>query len=154
MFSPLGLSWLCIMKKQLGGTLTVICTVLTISSSPHQCDCLEAGDQSFFFHFHSFDYQYQWVIHPNLVTHSDAVGGGGWRFRLPRLESGFNLTLPSMTKASEICETPKKAPTVVIVAYRVKELFSPSDQRTSRVELKTLRWVRNTPTCKKHITRY
>lgn len=67
------------------------------------------------------------------------MGGGGWRFRLPRLESGFNLTLPSMTKASEICETPKKAPTVVIVAYRVKELFSPSDQRTSRVEQKTLR---------------
>lgn len=48
-YSPLGLSWLCIMTKQLGGTLTVIYTVLTIaiSGSPHQCDCLEAGDQSF-----------------------------------------------------------------------------------------------------------
>lgn len=59
---------------------------------------------------------------------------------MPRLESGFNLT--SMTKASEICETStkkKKAPTVVIVAYRVKELLSTSDQRTERVEQKTIR---------------
>lgn len=48
-YSPLGLSWLCIITKQLGGTLTVIYTVLTItiSGSPHRCDCLEAGDQSF-----------------------------------------------------------------------------------------------------------
>lgn len=70
------------------------------------------------------------------------MGGGGWRFRLTRLESGFNLTLPSMTKASEICEPPKKkkkAPTAGIVAYRVKELFSSSDRRTERVEHKTFR---------------
>ncbi|KAI2653165.1 POU domain, class 2, transcription factor 2 [Labeo rohita] len=86
-----------------------------LSSSPQWRDCLEA------------------------VTHSNEVGGGGWRFRLPRLESGFNLTLPSMTKASEICEPPKKAPTTVIVAYRVKELFSSSNRRTERVEQKTFR---------------
>ncbi len=47
-YSPLGLSWLCIMTTT-RGTLTVIYTVLTItiSGSPHRCDCLEAGDQSF-----------------------------------------------------------------------------------------------------------
>ncbi len=53
-YSPLGLSWLCIMTKQPGGTLTVIYTVLTItiSGSPHRWDCLEAGDQSSFISTH------------------------------------------------------------------------------------------------------
>ncbi len=115
---------------------------------------LSGSRWSIFFHFHSFDYQYQWVIHPNLVTRSNEVGGGGWRFRLTRLESGFNLTLPSMTKASEICEPPKKKSKRprpdCIVACRAKELFSSSDRRTERVEHKTSRWVTNTATCNHH----
>lgn len=47
-YSPLGLSWLCIMTKQLVALwLWFTLLTITISGSPHRCDCLEAGDQSF-----------------------------------------------------------------------------------------------------------
>lgn len=98
-------------------------TVLANYSSPHRWKLV----MNLFFHLNSFDYQYQWVIRLNLVTVSNAVGGGGG-FRLPQSERGIELCLSSMTKVSEICEPPK------IGTYRVKELFSLIVQRSQRAK--------------------